>query len=505
MAAMDARPRRRPWWWLAGALALILAIVGIALTFPHPPDDQPARAAALVGESLRTGRVAPGAFDAADADVQLGLLRKGMGTLLPEVVVTDVAASDDGTGTAALQQTWTIHQGKPAWVYRSTVALRRTSSGWVGVWSPEVVHPSLRAGDQLRATRLAARRGEVIGAGDIRLVFRQSVNRVVVDLSLVDRVTAVASARKVAEILSMNPEPLVKRVEAAAASASVEVGTLRTLDPGQRSALEAVQALPGVGTYFTERMLALSPGFARPFLGAVGPATADAIAASEGAVREGDLVGLSGLQAAQDRTLRGATGFVVQRLAPEGASELFRVEPLAGTSVRVALDQAQQERADAAVAAASGAASVVVLRPSDGYVLAVASAGGDGVSLATQGRFALGPVPDGVPDAVAPLRWGTSGDLGVPVFLGETSSEAWASPLGLAEAAASAATGQAVIPVLVRDGEPARPALSTAQREALAALVAQADARAEWAVRVTGDLVVVAQGEAADAVVAAAG
>lgn len=105
---------------------------------------------------------------------------------------------------------------------------------------------------------------------------------------------------------------------------------------------------------------------------------------------------------------------------------------------------------------------------------------------------------------MAPLRWGTSGDLGVPAFLGEVTRDVRASPLGLAEAAASAAAGVTVVPVLVVEGEPARPALSDADRAALAALVAQADARAEWAVRGAGDLVVVAWGDDADALARAA-
>lgn len=490
---MDARPHRRR-WWLAGFVLVLAASAVAFVLWPRPVADEPARAAARVGEALSTGRVPPGTFDAPDAEAQLAAARRGLGTLLPQVVVSRVVSdAGAGTGSAVLEQRWTIHAGKPVWSYRTTVALRRTPEGWRALWSPTLVHTELRAGDSLKASRLAAQRGEVIGAGDTRLVFRQAVNRVVVDLALTDRATAEASTRRAAEILDVTPDPLVARVAAAADTAAVEIATLRTLDAAQRADLAQVRSLPGVAVFFTERMLALTPTFARPFLGTVGTATADAIAASQGAVREGDQVGLSGLQAAQDRTLRGSTGFVVQRLGPEGGSELFRVAPLAGTSVRVALDGAVQQRADAAVAAASGSA-VVVLRPGDGHVLAAAS--NADTSLATQGRLPLGPIPPGLP--VDPLRWGTDGDLGVPAFLGETTDQAWASPLGLAQAAASAAAGETVVPVLVVTGEPARPALSAPQLSALEALVAQADALPEWAVRSADGVVVVAYGDDAD-------
>lgn len=353
---MTPRPRRR-WWVVAAVVALVASVAGGLLLRPAPPtDDGPTRTAARVGESLRTGRVVPDTFDAPDADAQLAALRAGMGTLLPEVVVSDVVADAAvGTGSAVLDQRWTIHQGKPAWSYRTTVPLLRTADGWRALWSPGVVHAGLGPGDTLRATRLAVPRGEVVGAGEVRLVFRQSVQRVLIDLTVTDRATALASARRAAEILGIEAEPVVARVRAASDTAAIEVTTLRTLDVDQRTALAQVQALPGVTTRLAERMLAISPTFARPFLGVVGAATADAVAASDGAVRDGDQVGLSGLQAAQDRTLRGVTGFVVQRVGSGGASELFRVEGVRGTNVRVSLDQARQERADAAVLGTPGA------------------------------------------------------------------------------------------------------------------------------------------------------
>lgn len=481
--------------WLVVGVVALAAVALLVLGRPGPGvPEEATRVAARVGESLRTGRAAPDTFDVADADAQLVAARRGLGTLLPEVVVRNVVAdAAAGTGSAVLDQRWVIHEGKPAWVYTTTVPLRVTAAGWRALWSPSVVHTSLSPGDRLRATRLAADRGEVIGAGGTRLVHRQAVQRVFVDLARVDRATAVASARQAAQVLGIDPAPLVDRVLAAPEGVAVEVATLRTLDVDQRTQLERVQALPGVGSHLTERMLALSPTFARPFLGTVGAATADAIAAAGGDVREGDQVGLSGLQAAQDRTLRGTTGFVVQRVdAGERVTELFRVEPVAGASVTLALDAAAQERADRAVLDAPGATAVVVLRPADGHVLAAASNGADGVSIATQGRFPLGATPAGLASAVAPLRWGTSGQLGVPAFLGEAGTEAWASALGLAQAAASQAAGETVIPVLVAAGRPARPSLSDADRAALAALVAQADARPEWAVLRAGDLTVVA-------------
>ena len=506
--------------WVLGAAAAVVGVVGavvaaVALTSPSPDAPSPAEAtavAARVGESLRTGRVVPDTFDKPDAAAQLTALRRGMAPLVPEVVVSDVMADEAaGTGSAVVEQRWIIHTGKAAWSVTTTVPLARTADGWRARWGPWIVEPSLGEGDWLRATRLSAQRGEIVGAHETRLVFRQAVQRVVLDVGT-DRAAALASATQAAAILEIAPEPLLARVRAASDSTGIEIATLRTLDPGQRARIAPLAALPGVTSTYAERMLALTPTFARPLLGTVGPATADAIAASDGEVRDGDQVGLTGLQHSQDRVLRGSTGFVVQRVEAGGAvSELFRVAPLAGANVRVAIDADLQERADAAVADAVGSGgsggsgpadesvAVVVLRIADGHVLAAASAGGGGRSIATIGRFAIGPAAAGLADAVGPLRWGTDGDLGVAAFLGEVSGQAWASPLGLAQAAASVTAGEAVIPVVVVEGVPARPALSAGQLAALASGVDRADADPHWAVVRSGETVVVAYRASGDA------
>lgn len=483
---------------VGGLVAAVALVVAVAVWLRPAPDRPEVAAAERVAAALRTGEVAPDAFDAPDAAARLSAARRGLDPLRPEVRVTSVVAdADSGAGSAVLEQRWIIHAGKAPWSYRTTVPLRRTADGWRGLWSSRVVHPDLAEGEALRATRLPARRGEVIGADGVRLAFRQTIRRVGIDLTLVDRTTAQASAARLATILAIDPAPLRARVDAASDKAFVEAASLRTFDAEQRWRLERAEEVPGVRTLLDERMLARSPTFARPFLGIVGEATADAVAASDGEVRPGDLVGLGGLQAAQDRRLRGSSGFVVRA----GERELSRLLPADGEAVHVALDADLQERADTVVAdaVAGGRAAIVVLRPSDGHVLAVASAGGTG-SLATQGRVALGPAPVGLADAVAPLRWGTSGQLGVPAFLGEVSDQAYASPLGLAEAAASAAVGETVVPVVVTDdGEPARPGLDASRRAALAALVARADATTQWAIRTTDDRVVVAWSDRADA------
>ena len=64
--------------------------------------------------------------------------------------------------------------------------------------------------------------------------------------------------------------------------------------------------------------LATTADFAAPILGRVGPATAELIQKSDGALQEGDIVGLSGLQARYDEQLRGVPGASVQAVDAKG-------------------------------------------------------------------------------------------------------------------------------------------------------------------------------------------
>lgn len=505
-AAPPSRPSSRRKALVVVILALLAAAAGGAWWWTATAPAREASALALrVERVLESGDALPDTFhlDEESVQTQLDSILRGLRPLRPDVTVNQVLATSEGRGSIAYTLTWTIHAGKPVWTTSTSVPLRLTEAGWRAEWSPTALHRSLRDGDWLRAARLAPQRGEVIGADDRRLVFRHAVQRVGIDLTLVDRATARESARRMADSLDIAPDPFVARVDAATDSAFVEAAVLRVGDPGQRALTDAVRDLPGFRAVLDEQMRALTPTFARPLLGTVGEATAEIVDRSGGEVRAGDVVGLSGLHAAQDSTLRGVTGFVVEVIDPDGtvSEELFRVDAIPGRAVHLALDADVQLRADAAVASVAEPSAVVVLRPSDGHVLAAASGpGGAGASTATRARLDLGPAPPGLSFAVAPLAWGEDAEFGVPVFLGELSDAVSASPVGVAGAAASAAAGVAVVPRILTDGpSPTRLPLSDADVAALRSLVTAADDRPGWEIRTDADLIVVAFCDGCDA------
>ncbi len=368
---------------LIGAIALSLLIAG---TLAWRQLNRPEDAARLVAERIATG-LAQGTLDHAALtgagpaeDDEVAAILKGLGSLRPRVSVQALALGPDGTSAnARLAYEWTIHAGKTPWRYDAFLTLRRDDSGWRGVFDRTLLHPQLLAGLRLKASRLAPVRGEIVGAEGARLVWNQPASRVGIDKTRVDAVTAQASARALAAVLSLDPARLAARVKAAGSKAFVEAAVLRRNEEPDRGIAERALGIEGVRSLATVRPLPRSPGFAAPLLGRVGEATAEVIEKSGGAVREGDLVGLSGLQASANDTLTGTTGFRVfayEAANPVVETELFRVEAVPGGSVTLTLDAGLQTAAERTLADLAPTTAVVAIRPSDGAILAAAEAPG---------------------------------------------------------------------------------------------------------------------------------
>lgn len=168
------------------------------------------------------------------------------------------------------------------------------------------------------------------------------------------------------------------------------------LAPGLREpeSLQVARLQPQRGRILGADGTAFDPQqpLAQPVLGTVGPAGQEQTEASGGRVEVGEPVGLTGVQAAEDSTLAGGVGHVVQAQgAGDAVRELHRIEPTAGSDVRVGLDARVQRAAEQTLASVGPASAIVAVRPSDGNVLAAASGpGSQGFSTATLGRYAPG-------------------------------------------------------------------------------------------------------------------
>lgn len=432
------RPDRRgvdPTRWLIGLGTVLLALgIGTAVWwFGVYPGQRAAATADAVAAGFASGQADDALFTEPVAE-RLTAIYGGMGELRPAVTITDRTAQPDGTQAVGLHWEWVIHEGKPAWSYDTQFTLQRGDGpSWRARFDPGVVAPSLADGDVLRATRLAAVRGAILGQGGFPLAWNQPAYRVGVDKTLTDPATAEASARELAGLLGLDADRYAARVRDSGPRAFLEARVLRADNTEEATLAREAQRWIGVRAIETTRPLALSSTFARPLLGVVAEATAEQVEASAGSIRGGDLVGRGGLQEARQHVLGGTTGFVVEKVPTDhGATELFRVAALDGTPVRTTIDVDVQLRAEAAlsdVLAApptgeptaagendqpSGSSALVAIRVSDGAVLAAASGpGSEGYSTATLGEYAPGSTFK-IVSALAMLRSGATPDSLVP-------------------------------------------------------------------------------------------
>ncbi|QZN87710.1 penicillin-binding protein [Cellulomonas sp. C5510] len=395
----------------------VVAVAGLVVTLgacSGGSDDGQDTADALAA-AIASGDFADVPLDgatAAEAGEQRATAYEGLDPWVPAVTAGDVrpAADDEDAATVELAFAWDVDSSDDDWTYSTHASLVRVDDEWRARWSTMTLAPDLTTAEVLAVHREQAERADVLGVGDAVLVEARPVYRIGIDKTRVTAQEADGAARGLAAALGMDAEAYAAQVAAAGEKAYVEAIVVRADDPAYDVA--ALSGLPGVNAISTTLPLAPTRAFARPVLGTVGDATAEVVEESDGAVRPGDLAGLSGVQKQFDAQLRGLPGLTV--VATSGGAQerqLFHVEPQPGEPLRLTLDPAVQQAAEDVVARVTDSASAVVaIRPSTGELLAAASGpGGDGTSTATLGLYAPGSTFK-VVSSLALLRAGLTPD-----------------------------------------------------------------------------------------------
>lgn len=329
-----------------------------------------------------------------DPTVELAAVVAGMGRTPVEVdVVSVIPDSDDDTrAVVTLQWAWTIDEGE-IWEYTTTASMSLEEGTWRLEWDPSAVEPSLVPGERLALSpsRTGMRRGEIVGASGVQVMGPKPVYRVGIDKAHVHPSQLESSIDYLIDHLGLEKGDAYRtRVLNSGPSAFVEALVVRA-DGSYPLDMSTIAAIPGARAIDDVIDLAPTKDFARPIVGTVGPATAERIADSDGAIVEGDVVGLSGLQLRYDEVLRGTPGLVVEAVGEADRRELFRVDAEAGESVQVTLDVGLQLIAEDILRGVEPASAIVAIRPSDGHVLVAASGPGSaGLSTATTGRYPPG-------------------------------------------------------------------------------------------------------------------
>lgn len=398
---------------LIPAAALVLALTACdpaeTVSGPDPQD-----AADALADALQSGDFSAVEFTVQTPDdvaKEYAEVVDGMNGLQPVVRAGEVD-EQDGSATVPLSWTWPVAGDE--WTYTTSASMTEAGDQWQVGWSRDVVESDLGKRSVLDLTPIAAARGPIVGAGGTELVTNRPVLRFGIDKTLVPAAGAADSARRLAQLVDIDPAAYVKEVKAAGDQAFVEAIVFRKEDVPTHAEM-SYGDIRGARAIPDEIPLAPTREFAAPILGTVGQVTAEMVKKDPDKYQPGDVAGLSGLQARYDDQLQGTEGAVVNAEgAGGGEHELYRVDAQAGTPLRITLDERLQTIAENQLAHVGPGSALVAIRPSTGNILAAANGpGNDGYNLATYGRAAPGSTFKSV-SSLALLRSGLTPSSVVP-------------------------------------------------------------------------------------------
>lgn len=414
----------------AGAIALTLGlalIVGCtpdggdqptptesAVTSTAPPADLPPAddVAGALAEGL-TGMDVSGIAvgDPEQAQTDLEDILAGMGTRTPTVTLKTVEYSpSEGGAAAVLEHVWDI--GVDGWTYETRAPLEHTEDGWQVTWTPQLIHSQLTSDSRLRMSRSWPKRAPINDNSGLALVEERTLYRVGIDKSRIEESEWATSAASLATIVGIDPDAYSSRVLAGGDKQYVVALTMR-----QEQISPEISDVPGSLVQETKGVVGPADNWGVSLLGTVGHPNAEQIAESDGELTAQDTIGLSGLQSRYEERLRGIPEIKVELVGrnteedPNAASEfepqtLFDQASSVGDPLSLSLDRDLQTRAEEVLSTQEGLATLVVIRPSDGALLAAANSPAAGVyPQATFGKFAPGSTFK-VVSALAMLRAG---------------------------------------------------------------------------------------------------
>jgi cell division protein FtsI/penicillin-binding protein 2 len=383
------------------AAALLLATVLTACTGGDSAPREKIAAQAFL-DAVGRGDAAKAGAATTDQTAAIAVVREftaALGVGQPHgaqgrFAVTAITGATDTAATAEYSATWTMPGAAQPWIYSGELPMSRPDGAgpWKVLWSANVLHPRLATGASIAVARTQPPRASLADAeGNDLFVMTGVVTVGMVPNQVTD---LIGESQVLAEALGLSAQDIVDDVSAALPTRPddfIEIVTVRRTD--YQMVRDAIYELPGVQFRTSERLLAPSAGFARQLLGTVGPATAELIADSNGRVAAGDQTGLSGLQRALDTQLAGTPGLEVQLINPDGTDGgplgSFG-SPKPGHTVQLTLDRTLQVAADGALTGIEQQASLVVVQPSTGRILAVANSPSAAGNIALQGQYAPG-------------------------------------------------------------------------------------------------------------------
>ncbi|WP_082911751.1 penicillin-binding transpeptidase domain-containing protein [Enteractinococcus helveticum] len=427
--------RRRRYSLTAVLIAGALGLSACGPNVPDPTDTAQQFADQLVSEEfsgLTDLALTDDSMDpAALADAVAQLQRFPLSVSLDSAQVDD---TDDETVTATAQYTvtWDLTPGgtpdgegdanedaaeSEDWSYQTHASLvwDETNESWQPQLDASTLVPGLANDGHVNVEIDTAERGTIRDGDDNAMVMDRPVQRIGIDKSHVlealssadsepsdDDIeqTLTESATALAEALDLDPEPLVDRTLAAGERAWVEFIVLRD-DEDTDIPIDDIAEIQGAMAMEDTMVLGPSRTFARSLFGTYGQPNAEQIEASDGEFTAGVQTGLTGLQRMYNEHLAGSDGLDItidNTEATQPTSELMTSEEVSysrevvdGQALTTTLHMDVQQLAEDMIADAEVPAGLVVVRPSDGHILAAAEGPSElSWPLATTGTYPPG-------------------------------------------------------------------------------------------------------------------
>jgi cell division protein FtsI/penicillin-binding protein 2 len=291
--------------------------------------------------------------------------------LVDELQVTEASyeldSVDTGGGTGVARYTATLElESLGEWSYDGALTIVEApddseEDGWLVEWSPANVHPALDTGQHLERTREMPERAPILDAAGEPLSVGRPARIIGVEPQAITDLDALKLAFQ-AE-LDIDPATIDERLDAPGVQPDHFV-TITTVDVPTYNLVEPV-IFPLPGTRFRDTFLrgGPTPEFAAHVLGRYGEITAERLEDLGEPYREGDLVGLSGLEGAFEEQLAGTPSSTIRVVGAddEVVDEVERFEGRTPEPLRTTIDPAVQTAVEEALGDTTTPLAVVVV------------------------------------------------------------------------------------------------------------------------------------------------
>jgi cell division protein FtsI/penicillin-binding protein 2 len=303
-------------------------------------------------------------------------------------------AKSGETATARITETYELPVVGP-WSISSTVHLVKRNGRWRVKWKPSTIDPKLSTGETIAVSRVWPTRGSIFGAGNAKLTTEGQQ----VIVGVVGERIKNAAAVRVDLIAAGAPAAQTKQALVAAKANPTYFEPVFTISRARFAELKAqpgpgnVYEVPGTQFEASHQTVAITRQLGAHVIGTIGPITAEQLKQLGSPYDASSVVGQSGLQASQEKTLAGTptTHIAIDNSVGTPIVPLATFPGTNAKSVLTSIDPAIQRAAEAALATSTRPdVSMVAIRASTGQVLASVSDPITTYNTAMQGAYPPG-------------------------------------------------------------------------------------------------------------------